>query len=74
MWTSKDKTVTLEGKGDFSLLNTAVADFLEQYVSICSPARLHLCDGSDEENYKLCELMRESGMVRPLTNKEFTNW
>ncbi|XP_065175825.1 phosphoenolpyruvate carboxykinase, cytosolic [GTP]-like [Sycon ciliatum] len=73
MWTSKDKSISVEGKGDFSLLNAAVSDFLEQYVRTCSPSRLHLCDGSDEENKKLCELMRESGMVRPLTSKEYTN-
>ena len=64
----------LEVKGNFHLLNSSVCDFLEHYVSICQPSRLHLCDGSDDENSLMCEMMKESGMIRPLTSKEYSNW
>lgn len=66
--------VELELEGDFTLLNNPVCDFLEKYVTVCQPARLHLCDGSGEENHCMCEMMRESGMIRPLTSSEFCNW
>ena len=49
-----------------------VFQFLEYGVDLCQPSKIHICDGSDEENRSIMDLLVEDKMVEPLPKYE--NW
>lgn len=40
--------------------------FVEQNVDLCHPDRVHICDGSENENNHLIQLMQQQGTIAPL--------
>lgn len=47
------------------LKNQKLAQFVQQAIDLCQPAKVHLCNGSDEEYQMLCEQMVKNGtMIR----------
>ena len=47
-----------------------VSKFISESAELCTPARVHLCDGSDEENESLLQQLQGAGVVKPLTKYE----
>ena len=47
-----------------------VRDFITEAVDLCQPARVHICDGSEEENESIMQLLSGQRMVKPLTKYE----
>ena len=46
--------------------NQKLLAWVNEWASICTPDRIHWCDGSDEERTWLCELLVRSGTFRRL--------
>lgn len=46
--------------------NRKLLAWVEEVVHLCQPARVHWCEGSDQENQRLCDLMAASGTFTPL--------
>jgi phosphoenolpyruvate carboxykinase (GTP) len=46
--------------------NESVLKWVGQMADLCQPKRVHWCDGSDAENYLLCELMVKGGTFTKL--------
>ena len=49
-----------------------VLTFLEHDVELCQPSFIHICDGSDEENRLMLDILIAEGIVQPLPKYE--NW
>lgn len=58
--------------GDLSRLNERVRNYVEDKARLCQPDNLHICDGSENENDYLLNLMLKQGMITPLPKYE--NW
>ncbi len=59
-------------KETVSQLSPKVKNFVEEKARVCQPKDIHVCDGSDEENKYLLDLMQKGGIIEPLTKYE--NW
>ncbi|XP_015267747.1 PREDICTED: phosphoenolpyruvate carboxykinase, cytosolic [GTP] [Gekko japonicus] len=57
-------------QGDLKNLAPAVKDFIERNAKLCQPEAVHVCDGSEEENKRILELMAEQGVIRKLSKYE----
>ncbi|CAG0917606.1 unnamed protein product [Notodromas monacha] len=51
-------------------LHPKVRHYLEDAINLCLPAKVHLCDGSEEENKALWKFMKEAGYVVDLPKLE----
>ena len=49
-----------------------VQQYIEDKAKLCQPDRIHICDGSEEENKILLELLEKSGSIQRL--KKMDNW
>lgn len=59
-------------KGKFEDLPVKVQDYVADKVKLCTPANLHICDGSKEENEALIKILLEAGIITPLSKHD--NW
>lgn len=59
-------------QGDLKSLSQEVRHFIESNAKLCQPARIHICDGSEEENKNILDTMVEQGMIKKL--KKYENW
>lgn len=57
-------------QGDWESLPPEARDFIETNAKLCQPECIHICDGSDEENKKLLDIMVEQGMIKKLNKYE----
>ncbi|XP_032073189.1 phosphoenolpyruvate carboxykinase, cytosolic [GTP] [Thamnophis elegans] len=57
-------------QGDFKSLAPNVRKFIESNAKLCQPKAIHICDGSEDENKKILELMVEQGMIKKLRKYE----
>ncbi|NXP25020.1 PCKGC protein, partial [Scytalopus superciliaris] len=57
-------------QGDLESLPTEARDFIETNAKLCQPENIHICDGSEEENKKILDIMVEQGMVKKLNKYE----
>ncbi|KAM9070772.1 phosphoenolpyruvate carboxykinase, cytosolic [GTP] [Sarcophilus harrisii] len=57
-------------RGSLEALAPAVRDFVESHARLCRPDKIHICDGSEEENRAVLDGMAEQGMVRKLRKYE----
>jgi phosphoenolpyruvate carboxykinase (GTP) len=55
--------------GDCNTTNKAVLAFVEEQARLCQPDRIHWCDGSEQEDQALCDLMVKSGTLTRLNPK-----
>jgi phosphoenolpyruvate carboxykinase (GTP) len=49
--------------------NAKLLAWVEEMVQLCQPARVHWCDGSEQENTRLCDLMVQHGTFTRLNDK-----
>jgi hypothetical protein len=54
----------------FLRLPLSVQKYIEENAELCKPDKIHLCDGSDEENTSLLNLLEASGAVKRLANNK----
>lgn len=59
-------------QGDLESLPPQVREFIESNAKLCQPESIHICDGSEEENKKILDIMVEQGMIKKLSKYE--NW
>lgn len=59
-------------QGDLESLPPQVREFIESNAKLCQPESIHICDGSEEENRKILDIMVEQGMIKKLSKYE--NW
>ncbi|NWV44615.1 PCKGC protein, partial [Grantiella picta] len=57
-------------QGDLESLSQEARDFIETNAKLCQPECIHICDGSEEENKKLLDIMVEQGMIKKLNKYE----
>ncbi|XP_024057472.1 phosphoenolpyruvate carboxykinase, cytosolic [GTP] [Terrapene carolina triunguis] len=57
-------------QGDLKSLSQEVRYFIESNAKLCQPARIHICDGSEEENKNILDIMVEQGMIKRLKKYE----
>lgn len=53
-------------------LATPVREFVEENVKILQPDRVHVCDGSEEENRQMVKVLEELGRLKKL--EKYDNW
>ncbi|EDO41588.1 predicted protein [Nematostella vectensis] len=56
--------------GDFNSLPKKVQDFVTENVELCQPDKIHICDGSPEENQSLVDFLVKKGTCFKLTKRE----
>ena len=49
-----------------------VREFVEENAKILRPARVHVCDGSEEENQSIVKLLQDVGRLKKLD--KYDNW
>jgi phosphoenolpyruvate carboxykinase (GTP) len=49
-----------------STSNQTLIRWVNEIAKLCTPSRVYLCDGSEEEHYRLLQEMVHSGMCTPL--------
>ncbi|NWR84108.1 PCKGC protein, partial [Furnarius figulus] len=57
-------------QGDLDSLPPEARDFIETNAKLCQPENIHICDGSEEENKKILDIMVEQGMIKKLNKYE----
>lgn len=57
-------------QGDLESLPPQVREFIESNDKLCQPESIHICDGSEEENKKILDIMVEQGMIKKLSKYE----
>ncbi|KAJ7417115.1 PCKGC protein, partial [Sakesphorus luctuosus] len=57
-------------QGDLESLPPEARDFIETNAKLCQPENIHICDGSEEENKKILDIMVEQGMIKKLNKYE----
>ncbi|OXB59321.1 hypothetical protein ASZ78_011854 [Callipepla squamata] len=57
-------------QGDLESLPPQVREFIESNAKLCQPENVHICDGSEEENKKILDIMVEQGMIKKLSKYE----
>ena len=50
--------------------NKKLQAWVQQMAALCKPDRIHWCDGSQEENDALCELLVKHGTFTKLNEKK----
>jgi phosphoenolpyruvate carboxykinase (GTP) len=53
--------------------NQKLISWVKQMAALCQPARIHWCDGSEEENRTLCDLMVKGGTFIKLNETKRPN-
>ena len=43
--------------------NKKLTEWVKEWADLCQPDSIHWCDGSEEENQKLLDIMVKSGMA-----------
>lgn len=56
-----------------SLKHQKLEEWIHEVVELTEPARVHICDGSEEENRALCQLMVEQGTFTKLDESKRPN-
>ncbi|XP_068006100.1 phosphoenolpyruvate carboxykinase, cytosolic [GTP] [Melanerpes formicivorus] len=57
-------------QGDLDSFSPEARDFIESNAKLCQPESIHICDGSEEENKKILDVMVEHGMIKKLRKYE----
>lgn len=66
------RTISCTSSIDLNNLHPKVRSFVEEKANLCQPDNIHICDGSDEENELILNLMKDNGMIVKL--KKYENW
>uniref|UniRef100_A0A8C9UHN0 Phosphoenolpyruvate carboxykinase, cytosolic [GTP] n=1 Tax=Serinus canaria TaxID=9135 RepID=A0A8C9UHN0_SERCA len=57
-------------QGDWESLSPEARDFIETNAKLCQPECIHICNGLEEENKKILDIMVEQGMIKKLNKYE----
>ena len=49
--------------------NQKIINWVQEMAGLCQPDKIHWCDGSEQENQALCDLMVKSGTLTKLNEK-----
>jgi phosphoenolpyruvate carboxykinase (GTP) len=60
---------TMTNPGDCLTNNGELISWVQTMAKLCTPERIFWCDGSEEENHALCDLMVQSGKLIPLAKR-----
>ena len=53
-------------------LSPSIQKFITEQSKICQPDKIHVCDGSEEENRAIIQQLLEDGRLVQLT--KYDNW
>ena len=53
-------------------LSPSIQKFINEQAKTCQPDKIHICDGSEEENHAIIQQLLEDGRLVQLTKYE--NW
>lgn len=53
-------------------LSTPIQEFVSEHVKLMRPDRVHVCDGSQEENQGMVRLLQDIGRLKKL--EKYENW
>jgi phosphoenolpyruvate carboxykinase (GTP) len=56
--------------GNCNTKNQTLIKWVNEMAALCTPERIHWCDGSEAENQALCDLMVKSGTFTKLKKRE----
>lgn len=59
-------------QGDLKQLAPSVRKYVEEKAKICQPENIHICDGTEQENNKLLQMLQREGVIKPLP--KYDNW
>ncbi|CAG9820385.1 unnamed protein product [Phaedon cochleariae] len=66
-WTAQSQIRRLSlASGQWQDLSQKAEIYVKENAKLCQPDNIHICDGSEEENDQLLELMRLQGTIIPL--------
>jgi phosphoenolpyruvate carboxykinase (GTP) len=54
-------------KGSLDALAPKIRQFVVECADLCTPSKLYICDGSNEENESLLKMLHEEDVIKPLT-------
>ena len=54
-------------KGKLDSLAPKIRQFVVECADLCMPAKLYICDGSEEENQSLLKNLEKEDVIKPLT-------
>lgn len=54
-------------KGSLDALAPKVRQFVVECADLCTPAKVFICDGSEEENDSLLKALAKDDVIKPLT-------
>lgn len=57
---------------DITRVPKNVQQYIEEKAKLCQPDKIHICDGTDEENKMLLDLLEKNGSIQRL--KKMDNW
>ena len=57
----------------YEVKNQQLLDWVKEVSTLCEPAKIHWCDGSQEEYDNLCALLVQSGTFRKLNQEKRPN-
>jgi len=57
-------------RGQYESLHPRVLRFLDRDVDLCQPSAIHICDGSEEENRLLIQILVKDGIFQSLPKYE----
>jgi len=52
-------------------LPSVIRQYVQEKINLCQPANFHVCDGTEEENQQLLDMMEQMGVIRRL--KKYKN-
>src|ERR1700733_6014584 len=55
--------------GEKNTQHSKLISWVEEMAALCQPEKIHWCDGSEQENQALCDLMVKSGTFIKLNEK-----
>lgn len=67
------QTGSLAGNGNMNKLGPRVQSYIQEKAALCQPDSVHVCDGSDEENARLMQLMQKEGTAVRVAGR-YNNW
>ena len=53
-------------------LSPSIQKFINEHAKVCQPDKIHICDGSEEENRAIIQLLLEDGRLVRLS--KYDNW
>ena len=56
--------------GNLDALAPKVRQFIIECADLCTPSKIHICDGTEEENMKMKKELQDNETIKPLTAYE----